>query len=168
MQSQQCSTFDQPCVLCFFFFFFYLSRDHQSNYQFIDKWRVCWINLSALQPLNLKSLLNSMMTGFLCLWLGLSGPVRVEVGGQNRAGMEQPTGGLTFDPVLERDSHLSNNTIIPAYSPQWLPAATHNEALCWGLSGQKGPLERWLPSGGLSTLFSLSTSGRLLERGKTQ
>ncbi|CAB1446224.1 unnamed protein product [Pleuronectes platessa] len=54
--------------------------------------------------------------------------------------MEQPTWGLTYDPALERDWGLSSNTILPAYSPQWLPAATHNEALCWGLSGQKGPL----------------------------
>lgn len=56
--------------------------------------------------------------------------------------MEQPTGGLTFDPDLERDLGLSSNTILPAYSPRWLPAATHKEALWWGLSGQKGPLER--------------------------
>lgn len=74
------------------------------------------------------------------MWLCLRGPVRVE--GGDRAGMEQSTGGLTFDPVLESDSSLSSNTILPAYSPQWLPAATYNEALWWGLSGQKGPLER--------------------------
>lgn len=84
--------------------------------------------------------------------------------GGDRAGMEQPTGGLTFDPDLERDLGLSSNTILPAYSPRWLPAATHKEALWWGLSGQKGPLERWLPSGGFSRLYPPSVSGLRLER----
>lgn len=84
--------------------------------------------------------------------------------GGDRAGMEQPTGGLTFDPDLERDLGLSSNTILPAYSPRWLPAATHKEALWWGLSGQKGPLERWLPSGGFSRLYPPSMSGLRLER----
>lgn len=85
-------------------------------------------------------------------------------GGRGRAGMEQPAGGLTFDPVLERDSGPSSNTILPAYSSWWLPAATHNKAHCRGLSGQKGPLERWLLSGGLSPLSPLSTSGPHPER----
>lgn len=87
---------------------------------------------------------------------------RVE--GGDRAGMEQHTGGLTSDPVLERDSGLCSNTILPAYSPLWLPAATHNEDHCRGLPGQKGPPERRLPSGGLSALFLRSTSGHCLER----
>lgn len=72
--------------------------------------------------------------------------------------------GANLWPRPERDQGLSSNTILPAYSPLWLPAATHNEAHCRGLPVQKGPLERWLPSGGLSPLFPLSTSGRRWER----
>lgn len=75
--------------------------------------------------------------------------------------MERHRGGggwVTSDPVLEKDSYVCvsvcRNTILPAGSPLWLPAAPHNEDHCWGLPGQKGPLERRLPSGGLSPLFS--------------
>lgn len=53
--------------------------------------------------------------------------------------MEQHTGGLTSDPVLERDSGLSSNTILPAYSPLRLPAAPHNKAHCWVSLARKAP-----------------------------
>lgn len=79
-------------------------------------------------------------------------------GGQGRYGAAQR--GVTSDPVLEKDSCVCvcRNTILPARSPLWLPAAPHNEDHCRGLPGQKGPLERRLPSGGLSALFLLATS----------
>lgn len=104
----------------------------------------------------LKNLLNAVMTGFHCLQLKLSRLVGGQCGGVGTGQVwNSPPGGLTFEPVLERDPDLSSNTILIASSLQWLPAATHNEALCLGLCRQKGPLERWLPSGGLSPLFPL-------------
>lgn len=53
--------------------------------------------------------------------------------------MEQLAGGITFAPVLARDLSLSSDTILPAYSPLWLPAATHNEGLCRVSLGRKTP-----------------------------
>lgn len=73
---------------------------------------------------------------------------------------------LTSDPALERDSGLSSHTILPAYSPQRLPAAPHNKALLRGLSGQKGPLERRLPSQGLSPLSPSSLPLALVSKGR--
>lgn len=79
---------------------------------------------------------RSILKEFLVAWWRVSivcdcvswGRGRVGKGG-DVAGMEQTAGGPTFDPVLERDSGLSGNTILPAYSPRWLPAAPHNAAL---------------------------------------
>lgn len=62
------------------------------------------IRRSALLPLNLETLLSSVdwFLLYACVYTGF--PRLGGKGRQSRAGTEQLTWGLTFDPVLERDS----------------------------------------------------------------
>lgn len=91
-------------------------------------WKVHWISRFALLPLNLKSLLNVLLTSFHCMqlclhglpeWKGKTGQGRY--GAAHRGGELWPCSGEGLGSIREHNTSSIQPSVAACCYPQWSP-----------------------------------------------